>query len=156
MTRFRLGTNGSQGRIGRALVRLLRSELGSSDLTVGLLMTAAGAAMVGLTVPSLFKSSDTAARTFDRQVKILERGAGGAGGGAEGLSTGSGLAQSFDLGTPGRGAAITTGASPSLANGSSAVVTSTSISGGGSSQVASAGNAVVTSSGAPLAHQAGK
>lgn len=72
---------------------------GSSDLTVTLLLTAAGAAMVGMTVPSLFKSSDTASRTFDRQVQILERGAGGAGGGAPHL--GGASQPAFDLGSPG-------------------------------------------------------
>lgn len=76
--------------VRRVLGKLLRDRRGSSDLTVGLLMTAAGAAMVGMTVPSLFKSSDTAARTFDRQVKILERGTSGgtgAGGGGSGLTS---------------------------------------------------------------------
>ena len=72
--------------------RLLRDRVGSSDLTVALLLTAAGAAMVGLTVPSLYKSSDTAARTFDQQVQVLERGASGRGagglGGAGGLAGG--------------------------------------------------------------------
>lgn len=72
---------------------------GSSDLTVTLLLTAAGAAMVGMTVPSLFKSSDTASRTFDRQVQILERGAGGTGASAPGL--GGASPPAFDLGSPG-------------------------------------------------------
>jgi len=58
------------------LKKLLLTTRGSSDLTVGLLMTAAGAVMVGLAVPTLFRASDTAGRTLDRQVQILERGAG--------------------------------------------------------------------------------
>ena len=70
--------------------RLLRDRVGSSDLTVALLLTAAGAAMVGLTVPSLYKSSDTAARTFDQQVQVLERGASGRGGGGLGGAGGLG------------------------------------------------------------------
>ncbi len=87
----------------RTALRRYRSARGSGDLTVTLLMTAAGAAMVGMTVPTLFKSSDTAAKTFDKQVKILERGAGGGGTGgsslsgiAGGLTTGVG--QGFELG----------------------------------------------------------
>lgn len=70
----------------RNALRRLRHVRGSGDLTVTLLMTAAGAAMVGMTVPTLFKSSDTAARTFDKQVKILERGAGGGSSGGSSLS----------------------------------------------------------------------
>jgi hypothetical protein len=93
-------------RILNAGLRLLRCKRGSGDLTVALLLTAAGAAMVGLTVPTLFKSSDTAARTFDKQVQILERGAGGAGGGTPSLQTGAGggvpgLPGGFEMGTPG-------------------------------------------------------
>lgn len=88
---------------------------GSSDLTVALLLTAAGAAMVGMTAPTLFKSSDTAARTFDRQVQILERGAGGgSGGGAQGFAAGG--APAFEVGTiaaPGtRNLAIVGGPAP--------------------------------------------
>lgn len=71
-------------------------QRGSSDLTVTLLLTAAGAAMVGMTVPSLFRSSDTASRTFDRQVQILERGAG-----TPGASTGT-VPPAFDVGDPGQ------------------------------------------------------
>lgn len=69
----------------RRLRRFFSDRRGSSDLTVYLLLTAAGAAMVGLTVPSLFKSSQAASNTFDKQVKVLERGAGGgsSSGGAE-------------------------------------------------------------------------
>jgi hypothetical protein len=70
---------------------------GSSDLTVTLLLTAAGAAMVGMTAPSLFKSSDTASKTFDKQVQILERGANG----GSGAGGGGGSVPSFDMGSPG-------------------------------------------------------
>jgi len=112
------------------LGRLLRDDRGSSDLTVTLLLTAAGAVMVGLTVPAMFKSSDTAARTFDHQVQILERGAnggslpsgmGGMGGmgGLGGLPSIPGMGglptSGFDLGLPGGGSApapMTTGGGP--------------------------------------------
>lgn len=80
----------SPATFARRIRGLLRDQVGSSDLTVALLLTAAGAAMVGLTVPSLYKSSDTAARTFDQQVQVLERGAGGRGGGVGGLGGGAG------------------------------------------------------------------
>lgn len=101
--------------VARTLARVLRDDRGSSDLTVTLLLTAAGAAMVGLTVPAMFRSSDTAARTFDHQVQILERGANG-GAPIGGISPGSGIpgfpgsipgsipggaAPGFDLGLPG-------------------------------------------------------
>ncbi|MBS2015307.1 MAG: hypothetical protein JST00_20640 [Deltaproteobacteria bacterium] len=101
--------------VARALARVFRDERGSSDLTVTLLLTAAGAAMVGLTVPAMFRSSDTAARTFDHQVQILERGAhggppiggmspGGAIPGLPGSIPGAipgGPVPGFDLGLPG-------------------------------------------------------
>ena len=61
----------------RRLIRAIASDSrGSGDLTVSLLLTAAGAVMVGLTVPALFRSSQAASRTFDNQVKVLERGRG--------------------------------------------------------------------------------
>ena len=75
----------ARSTIRSILGRFLRNERGSSDMTVALLLTAAGAAMVGLTVPSLFRSSDTAARTFDHQVKVLERGATGGPAAAPGI-----------------------------------------------------------------------
>lgn len=71
---------------------------GSSDLTVTLLLTAAGAAMVGLTVPTMMKSSDTASRTFDRQVKILERGAGGSTSQSGASEVGTSTAPGFEIG----------------------------------------------------------
>jgi hypothetical protein len=81
--------------IGRAtsrsftwLQRLLADRRGSGDVTTYVLLTAAGAAMVALTVPSLFSSSQSAASTFQNQVNVLERGAGGTGG-ASGSSGGS-------------------------------------------------------------------
>src|SRR5688572_17494642 len=96
-------------------------QRGSSDLTVGLLLTAAGAAMVGMTVPTMFKSSDTASRTFERQVDILERGAGGGGGGGGGSATGP---SGFDVGgttsripSPAAGGNLHGGAASNLTNG---------------------------------------
>ena len=73
----------------RGLIRAFASDSrGSGDLTVSLLLTAAGAVMVGLTVPALFRSSQAASRTFDNQVKVLERGSGtsSSGGAASGGS----------------------------------------------------------------------
>jgi hypothetical protein len=88
------------------LLRILRRALGSArslladrrgegDLMTSLLLTAAGAVMVAITVPSLFESSDSAARTFRAQVSVLERGAtptfaGSAGGSGWNISVGSG------------------------------------------------------------------
>ncbi len=70
----------------RSRIRALLSDSrGSSDLTVYMLLTAAGAAMVSLTLPQLWKSSDSAANTFRKQVVVLENGASPSGGG-----TGSG------------------------------------------------------------------
>jgi len=60
--------------------KLLADRRGSGDLTTHLLLTAAGAAMVGVTLPSLFASSNSAANTFNGQVKVLEQGAGSGGG----------------------------------------------------------------------------
>ena len=83
----------SKHLIGRAkngsfawLKRFLADQRGSGDLTTYVLLTAAGAAMVAITVPSLFSSSQSAASTFQNQVNVLERGAGGtaAGGGGAG------------------------------------------------------------------------
>src|SRR5690606_8890904 len=88
---------GAPARAAPLALPLARCVRGSSDLTVAPLLTAAGAAMVGMTVPTLFESSDTAARTFDRQVQILERGAGGGSrGGAQGVAAGA--APAFEVG----------------------------------------------------------
>ena len=81
----------------RAVLRLTRHEDGSSDLTVALLLTASGAVMVGLAVPTLLKASDTAGRTFDRQVQILERGVGT--GSTNGIPAAGGIAPPpFEIG----------------------------------------------------------
>jgi hypothetical protein len=68
----------------------------------------------------MFKSSDTASRTFERQVDILERGAGGAGGGGGGGGAGP---SGFDVGgtssrIPGAAAGqnLNPGAAPNLSN----------------------------------------
>jgi len=76
-------------RLGQLLPRFLRDRRGSADLNTYLLLTAAGCTMVGLTAPHLFKSSKTASDTFEKQVEILQRGAGG-GAGASGVSGPSG------------------------------------------------------------------
>lgn len=73
-------------RSGAWLRTLLRDRRGEGDLMTSLLLTAAGAVMVGITVPSLFESSDSAARTFRGQVDVLEKGASPSGGGAGGGS----------------------------------------------------------------------
>jgi hypothetical protein len=87
-------------RIFRTLLRFVRSDGGSSEMTVPLLLTAAGAAMVGLVLPTLNKASDTAGRTFDNQVQILERGArtgsvGPSGTSASGFELGRAVAPSY-------------------------------------------------------------
>ena len=117
------------------LRKLARCTRGSSDLTVTLLLTAAGAAMVGLTVPMMFKSSDMAANTFEHQVQVLQRGAGGRGSGMSGLGgsglggmpmpslPGTGVVSGFDLGLPGGSG---TGAAPApLTTGGGAPLTTT-------------------------------
>ena len=77
-------------RLGQLLPRFLRDRRGSADLNTYLLLTAAGCTMVGLTAPHLFKSSKTASDTFEKQVEILQRGAGGGAGGAGGAGGGAG------------------------------------------------------------------
>lgn len=77
-------------RLGQLLPRFLRDRRGSADLNTYLLLTAAGCTMVGLTAPHLFKSSKTASDTFEKQVEILQRGAGGGAGGAGGAAGAAG------------------------------------------------------------------
>jgi hypothetical protein len=77
-------------RLGQLLPRFLKDRRGSADLNTYLLLTAAGCTMVGLTAPHLFKSSKTASDTFEKQVEILQRGAGGGAGGASGGAGASG------------------------------------------------------------------
>jgi hypothetical protein len=60
--------------------RLLVEERGDGTLTTYLLLAAAGAVMVGLTVPSLFGSAKSAAGVLDNQVRVLEQGANPGGG----------------------------------------------------------------------------
>ena len=79
--------------LGRVLSRFFSDRRGSADLNTYLLLTAAGCVMVGITAPSMFKSSKTASDTFENQVQILQRGSsGGTGGGGGGGGGG------FDLG----------------------------------------------------------
>jgi hypothetical protein len=77
-------------RLGQLVPRFLKDRRGSADLNTYLLLTAAGCTMVGLTAPHLFKSSKTASDTFEKQVEILQRGAGGGAGGASGGAGGAG------------------------------------------------------------------
>jgi hypothetical protein len=90
------------------LMRILRGALrggrtlftdrrGEGDLMTSLLLTAAGAVMVSITLPSLLESSDSASRTFRAQVNVLERGATPTQGG--GSSGGSGW--NIDIGKGG-------------------------------------------------------
>ncbi len=76
--------------LARLLRRLFRDRRGSADLNTYLLLTAAGCTMVGLTAPHLFKSSKTASDTFEKQVEILQRGAGGGVSGGSGAGAGGG------------------------------------------------------------------
>jgi hypothetical protein len=77
-------------RLGQLLPRFITDRRGSADLNTYLLLTAAGCTMVGLTAPHLFKSSKTASDTFEKQVEILQRGAGGGAGGAGAGAAGAG------------------------------------------------------------------
>lgn len=70
--------------------RLLHDTRG--DLTTHLLITAAGCAMVGLCVPSLFNSSQRASNTFEKQVAVLENGASPGGGSTGGVGGIGGIA----------------------------------------------------------------
>ncbi len=141
----------------RTLKKYLRSLIadrrGSSDLTVNLLLTAAGAAMVGITLPVLFKSSESASRTFDGQVKVLERGsssANGASGGGQSpweLSFGpdglkasgpvGGVSGSVSIGKNGVSGGVTSGAAGQSSTGAGAHTAGgggASTAGGGSSE----------------------
>jgi len=117
-------------KIGRAsfgsfawFKNLLADRRGSGDLTTYSLLTAAGAAMVAITVPSLFSSSNSAAQTFQNQVNVLERGAGGGGGagGAAGGAGGSSGGWQFNVGPSGVSAAGPGGISASVGAGGASV-----------------------------------
>jgi hypothetical protein len=77
-------------RDSRKNPRRRKNQRGSADLATYCLLTAAGCTMVGLTAPHLFKSSQTASDTFERQVDILQRGSSGGGGGGAGAGGGAG------------------------------------------------------------------
>jgi len=85
----------------RRVRTLFADRRGNSDLTTYMLLTAAGAAMVGLTLPSLFSSSNSAAKTFQNQVNVLERGANPGGMGGIGSGMGSGSGWTFNVGKDG-------------------------------------------------------
>ncbi|WP_394836796.1 hypothetical protein LVJ94_07795 [Pendulispora rubella] len=103
----------------RRVRTLFADRRGNSDLTTYMLLTAAGAAMVGLTLPSLFSSSNSAAKTFQNQVNVLERGAnpGGAGGIGSGIGSGSGW--TFNVGKDGVSVSGPGGISGSVGGGGS-------------------------------------
>jgi len=132
--------------INRAVLRsvkwvgkLLADKRGSSDLTVHLLLTAAGAAMVAITVPTLFSSSKSAANTFQNQVTVLEQGAnpsGNTGGSGSGSGSG-GSGWSFHIGSGGISGSTPWGSFGVGSKGGS-------VSGGGSG-VAATGNAAMNS-----------
>jgi len=65
----------NRNRMVRTLLRFVRSDGGGAELLSTLLIAGAGVTAVGLSLPTLFNASDTAGRTFDNQVQILERGA---------------------------------------------------------------------------------
>jgi len=155
-------------RLGRLFPLLLADKRGSADLNTYLLLTAAGCVMVGLTAPSLFKSSKTASDTFEKQVEILQRGSSGGtggGGGGGGSSWGGG----FNIGgvnvSVGSGGVSVSGGSSggsfsgSIGSGGGSFSGSVgggggSISGGGTfgggSQVVTNGNATVTNGNATV------
>lgn len=89
--------------LARLLRRLFKDRRGSGDLNTYLLLTAAGCTMVGLTAPHLFKSSKTASDTFEKQVEILQRGAGGGASGASGASGAGGGGGGGDWNLGGQG-----------------------------------------------------
>jgi hypothetical protein len=74
---------------GRALLLDVR---GSSELTVPILMSAAGVATVGVIAPSMFQSGTTAANTMQSQANALQSGATGGGSASGGIG---GLASSL-------------------------------------------------------------
>ncbi len=124
--------------------RFLADQRGSGDMTTYLLLTAAGAAMVAMTVPSLFSSSQSAASTFQNQVNVLERGAGGtaAGGGAAGGSTGGAGGWQFSVGPSGVTASGPGGSVSAGANGVSGTVGGGGGGGGGMNTAGAAGTAL--------------
>lgn len=97
-------------RLGRLLPRFFDDRRGSADLNTYLLLTAAGCTMVGLTAPHLFKSSKTASDTFEKQVEILQRGAGGGSGGSGGGAGSGGSGGGWNLGGQGGQGGQLTGA----------------------------------------------
>lgn len=150
---------GVMHRAGAWLRALRRDSRGEGDLMTSLLLTAAGAVMVGVTVPSLFESSDAAARTFQRQVGVLERGASGSGQGGIGgsgwdISIGSG-GISISGGNGGIGGNINIGSSGRVSGSVGGGGISVSGGGGGSGGGGSAGGAggfAVPGAGAPLSN----
>ncbi|WP_394822988.1 hypothetical protein [Pendulispora albinea] len=120
-------------RISWAQVRrLFADRRGNSDLTTYMLLTAAGAAMVGLTVPSLFQSSDSAARTFKNQVDVLEKGANGGSSGGSGAG-GGGSGWTVNVGKDGVNVSGPGGVSGSVGSGGVSVGSGGGGGGGGSS-----------------------
>ena len=142
----------SKHLIGRAkngsfawLKRFLADQRGSGDLTTYVLLTAAGAAMVAITVPSLFSSSQSAASTFQNQVNVLERGAGGTaagGGGAGGAAGGGGAGWQFNVGPNGVSASGPGGSVSAGTNGVSGTVGGGGGAGGGINTAGAAGTAL--------------
>ena len=131
-------SRGVMSRTGAWLRELLRDRRGQGDLMTSLLLTAAGAVMVGVTVPSLFESSESAARTFQKQVDVLERGASPRGGGG-GIGIGIG---GWDINIGSGGISVSgrggSGFGGSVSVGSGGV--SGSVSGGGGFNGGGSGN----------------
>lgn len=130
----------------RAVAELARDRRGNSDLSVYLLLTAAGCVMVGLTAPHLYNASKTASNTFERQVEVLERGAspGGSGGlGSMGGASGGAGGWNLSVG-PGGVTASGFGASVSAGGGGASVSVA---QGGASVRVAQGGAGGVTVTG---------
>jgi hypothetical protein len=106
-------------RISILLARLRRDDRG--QVTEYLLLIAAGAVAVGaIAAPALNRSAQTASKTFEKQVAVLEHGAGGGGGGWE---------LSVDIGKGGVSVSGGTGSTQSSAGGVSG--SSTRNNGGG-------------------------
>jgi hypothetical protein len=138
-------------KLARILRRLFRDKRGSADLNTYLLLTAAGCTMVGLTAPHLFKSSKTASDTFEKQVEILERGAGGGGGSGSGFGGGGLGGGGWDLSGMGGlsqlAGSMGGGGGGSLTNGGGNLTGNGSQLANGGSQLAQAGATVVSGTG---------
>jgi hypothetical protein len=143
---------------GRALVRDERGM--DSNALIPILMTAAGVATVGIMVPTMFQSGQTAANTMQTQAQALQQGAtgGGAAGSLGGLASSlGGLGGSgWNVSAGSGGVSVSGGGISGTFNSSGGTVSiggSGGSTGGSSGSVSGSGGGatvVSPSSGAPL------